>query len=92
MTKLTKPVHRVSNKSVRGRALVLTIAPSGAGDLIGIRQVRSKIQYVVKLDDLYRVAALWYGQKEAAAKREARRNGVSWRVARKAFVRANSIN
>lgn len=92
MTKLTKPVHRVTSKTIQGRALVLTIAPSGAGDLIGIRQVRSKIQYVVKLDDLYRVAALWYGQKEAAARREARRNGVSWRVARKAFVRANSIN
>lgn len=47
--------------------------------------------HVVALSDLYRMAALWHGGKEAQAKRAARRNGVSWRVARKQFIKENSI-
>lgn len=59
--------------------------------LIGLRLKGTRKQLVVQLSDVYRVAALWYGQKEAAAKREARKNGVSWRTARKAFIAKNSI-
>ena len=92
-TLLIKPVSRVTAKINRQRAVILTIAPCGAQDeaRIGVRLKGERTQYVVNLSDLYRVAALWHGQKEAAAKREARRAGIPWRRARVAFMKLNSI-
>ena len=93
MTKLTKPVSRVTNKNVGKRAVVLTIAPAGAQPeaLIGVRLQGQRTQYVVTLSDIYRVAAMWHGQKEAAAKRAARKNGIAWKIAKKQFIAANTI-
>ena len=93
LTLLIKPVSRVTAKIIRQRAVILTIAPCGAQDeaRIGVRLKGERTQYVVNLSDLYRVAALWHGQKEAAAKREARRAGIPWRRARVAFMKLNSI-
>lgn len=92
-TLLTKPVSRLTAKIIRQRAVILTIAPCGAQDeaRIGVRLKGERTQYVVNLSDLYRVAALWHGQKESAAKREARRAGIPWRRARVAFMKLNSI-
>lgn len=93
MTQLTKPIARVTRKMYSGREVIITIAPAGSQDeaLIGLRLRGQRHQYVVALSDLYRCAALWHGQKEAAAKRAARKNGVPWRVAKKEFNKANSI-
>lgn len=93
MTALTKPVRRLTRKAYNGKQVVVTIAPAGSQDeaLIGLRLSGQRTQYVVALSDLYRQAAVWHGQKEAAAKRLARKTGVPWRVARKAFLKANSI-
>jgi IS5 family transposase len=93
MTKLLKPVSRQTNKRVNGRPVVLTIAPCGSQDeaLIGVRLLGTRRQYVVRLSDVYRVAALWHGQKESSARRDARKCGVSWARARKAFYQQNSI-
>lgn len=93
MTALTKPVVRQTKREYGGKPIILTIAPAGAQDeaLIGLRLKGQRTQYVMALSDIYRQAALRYGQKEAQAKREARRNGVPWRTARRAFLRANSI-
>ena len=93
MTTLTKPISRLSAKKVSGLPVVVTLAPCGGQDeaLIGLRLLGQRTQYLVKLSDLYRVAALWHGQREVAAKREARRAGVPWRQARKTFIRLNSI-
>ena len=84
MTKLTKPVSRETTRSVGTRPIILTVAPSGSQNetLIGLRLKGRRTQYVVALSDLYRMAALWHGQKEAAAKRQARKDGVSWRAER----------
>lgn len=93
MTKLTKPVSRQTAKSVRGRAVIVTIAPCGSQSeaRIGFRLAGERRQYVALVSDLYREAARWHGQKETLARRAARREGIPWRLARKAFVAANSI-
>lgn len=92
-TKLTKPVSRETNKSIQSRNIIVTIAPAGnqSEALIGLRLKGRRTQYVVALSDIYRSAALWHGQKLARAKKDARKSGVSWRVAKKSFERQNSI-
>lgn len=92
-TELTKPVSRVTRKIVSRRPVIVTIAPCGAQDeaRVGFRLKGRQAQYVALVSDLYRVAALWHGQREALARREARRNGIPWRQARRAFVAANRI-
>jgi hypothetical protein len=93
MTPLNKPVSRVTRKTVSNRPVVLTIAPCGSQDeaRIGVRLLGTRTQYVCTLSDLYRVAALWHGQKEAAAKKQAKRDGIRWKFAKKKFVETNSI-
>lgn len=93
MTKLTKPVARETSKMYGSRNVIVTIAPAGSQSeaLIGLRLKGRRVQYVCALSDVYRMAALWHGQKEAAAKRAARKNGVPWNLARKQFLAANSI-
>lgn len=93
MTKLIKPVSRETNKCYGSRPVIVTLAPAGNENeaLIGLRLKGKRTQYVCALSDVYRMAALWYGQKEAAAKRAARKNGLSWRTAKKQFIAANSL-
>ncbi len=93
MTKLTKKVTRETNRKVGKRAVIVTLAPAGSQNeaLIGLRLKGTRTQYVCPLSDIYRMAALWHGQKEAAARRTARKNGVSWRTAKKDFARTNSL-
>lgn len=93
MSKLKKAVSRETSRTYKGRPVIVTLAPAGSQNeaLIGLRLKGTRTQYVVALSDIYRVAAMWHGQKEAAAKRAARRDGVSWRVAKKAFNAQNSI-
>lgn len=93
MTKLTSPVHRETAKTYGNRAVIVTLAPAGGQSeaLIGLRLKGKRTQYVVALSDVYRVAALWFGQKEAVARRIARKNGIPWKSARKQFLAANSI-
>lgn len=93
MTKLTKPVSRITGRRYGSRNIVVTLAPAGSQDeaLIGFRLQGKRTQYVCAVSDLYRMAALWHGQKEEAAKRKARKLGVPWPVARKQFNRQNSI-
>lgn len=92
-TTLTKPVTRETSKTVSGRNVIVTLAPCGAQSeaRIGLRLKGKRTQYVCALSDVYRMAALWHGQKEQAAKRAARKNGVSWRVAKKKFLADNTI-
>lgn len=87
-TKLTKPVSRETAKAYAGRNVIITIAPAGGSQaeaLIGLRLKGKRTQYVCALSDLYRMAALWHGQKEAAAKRAARKAGIPWKRAKKTF-------
>ena len=93
MTKLTKPVERETSKSYGSRNVIVTLAPAGGQSeaLIGLRLKGKRTQYVCALSDIYRLAALWHGQKEAAAKRAARKSGTPWKQARKQFIASNSI-
>jgi len=93
MTKLLKPVTRETSKLCGSTPIILTIAPAGAQSeaLIGMRLKGRRTQYVARLSDVYRMAALWHGQKEAAAKKAARKAGVSWKTAKRKFVAENSI-
>lgn len=92
-TKLTTPVSRESNRTVSGRPIIVTLAPCGSENeaRIGLRLKGNRLQYVVALSDVYRMAALTFGQKESRAKREARKAGIPWQRARKNFIAANSI-
>lgn len=91
MTTLSKPVARETAKHISGRAVIVTLAPAGSQSeaLIGLRLKGRRTQYVCALSDVYRMAALWHGQKEAAAKRAARKNGVPWKHAKKQFTTDN---
>jgi hypothetical protein len=93
MTNLLKPVSRRTAKYIGSRPVIVTLAPAGSQSeaLIGLRLLGKRTQYVVALSDVYRNAAMHYGQKEAKAKREARKLGVPWRIARKQFIKDNSI-
>lgn len=93
MTKLIKPVSRETSKLCGKRAVIVTLAPCGGQSeaRIGFRLKGERTQYVCLVSDLYRLAALWHGQKEAAAKRAARKAGIPWRQAKRHFVTANSI-
>lgn len=92
-TQLTKPVSRVTAKTYKNKPVIITIAPCGSQEeaRIGLRLKGERTQYVVLLSDVYRVAALWYGQRENAAKRAARKAGIPWRTARKQFIQENTI-
>jgi hypothetical protein len=93
-TKLTKPVTRETLKTSNGRNILLTIAPAGSQSeaLIGMRLKGTRAQIVVALSDVYRMGCLWYGQKIAKAKKEAKQNGIPWRTAKKTFDAANRID
>ncbi len=93
MTQLAKPVSRQTAKRIGKRHVIITVAPCGSQEeaRIGLRLKGTRTQYVVLLSDLYRLAALWHGQKEATAKRTARKNGVPWKSAKKQFIAANSL-
>jgi len=84
MTELNKPISRVTRRRYRDKPVVVTLAPLGSEDeaLIGLRLLGERTQYIVRLSDLYRIAALWHGQREAQARREARRQGIPWRDAK----------
>ena len=92
-TPLTKPVSRLTAKKYGARNVIITIAPAGAQSeaLIGLRLEGKRTQYVCALSDIYRLAAMWHGQKEKAAKAAARKSGTPWSSAKKQFVAANRI-
>lgn len=93
MTKLSKPIARETGKVISSRAVIVTLAPCGnqSEALIGLRLKGKRTQYVCALSDVYRMAALWHGQKEAKARKAAKTAGVPWKTAKREFARANSI-
>ncbi len=93
MTPLTKPVTRLTAKCYNNRPVVFTIAPAGSQSeaLISLRLLGKRTNYLIALSDVYRQAALVHGQKEAAARKAARKNGVPWKRAKKEFFKANQI-
>ena len=93
MTPLTKPVSRLTAKTISRRQVIITIAPAGSQSeaLISLRLKGTRTQYVCALSDVYRMAALWHGQKLAAAKRNARKTGTPWRIAKRDFDKTNRL-
>jgi hypothetical protein len=94
-TLLHKPISRETNKDFGhyGRKIIVTLAPGTdtRDDLIGLRLKGTRQQLIGRLSDIYRVLAQWHGAKLATAKKEARRNGVPWRSAKKQFNIGNRI-
>lgn len=92
-TPLTKSISRETLKTVSGRNVIVTLGPAGSQSeaLIGLRLKGKRTQYVCALSDVYRTAALWHGQKEHRARKEARKNGIPWRLAKKEFFKQNRI-
>lgn len=94
-TALTKPVCRVTPNRYSGRQIILTIAPAGGAQAETILELRLKgtrTGYTLALSDLYRLGALWHGQKEKRARSEARKAGIPWREAKRRFARSNRIS
>lgn len=92
-TELSKPVTRRTAKVVKGRPVLITIAPAGsqAEALIGLRLSGCRTEYIVPVSWLYVMAAMQHGQKEARAKKEARKMGIPWKTAKKQFDANNRI-
>ncbi len=93
MTKLLTPVSRETAKCIDSRPVILTIAPCGSQSeaRVILRLKGRRTQYACTLSDVYRIAALWHGQKEAAARKAARKSGIPWKQAKRQFNQANSI-
>lgn len=93
MTPLTKPVSRITANRYAGRPIVVTLGPCGgqSESLIELRLLGRRTAYILKLSDCFRLAALWHGQAEAKAKRDARRMGIPWRKAKRAFLDSRRI-
>lgn len=96
MTTLLKPVSRVTARNFKHykRPLAITLIPGTEtrDDLIAFRLKGTRAAIPARVVDLYTMAALWYGQKMATAKRQARKDGVPWAKARKQFLRDNKIS
>lgn len=93
MTKLDKPVSRETARQFSRRNVIVTMAPCGSQSeaLIGFRLKGTRTQYVCTVSSLYQMAAMWHGNKEKSAKREARKLGIPWKQAKKKFVAENTI-
>lgn len=93
MTRLTKPVSRLTAKESKGRPIVITIAPlqNERDALIGLRLRGTRQEYVIPVSAIWVYAAMRHGQREQAARKAARKDGVPWRRARVKFLRDNSI-
>jgi len=93
MTKLSKKISRETNRFVGKHPVIVTLAPAGSENeaLIGLRLKGRRTTYVCALSDVFRMAALNYGLKMKKAKREARKNGISWCIAKKVFDAQNKI-
>lgn len=93
MTKLITPVSRETKKQYQGRPVIVTLAPAGSNPeaLVALRLKGQRTQYVLTVSDLYRLGALWHGQREAAARKRARRDGIPWREAKRQFDQANRL-
>lgn len=93
MTELTSPVRRLTKAKYGKRRVVVALAPAGATDdaFIVFRLIGKRTQYVTSVSTLYRIAALWHGNKVQSAKRSARKEGIPWRTAKKQFERDNRI-
>src|SRR6187551_3161261 len=92
-TKLNKPVRRETAKEYNRRPIIVTIAPCGAQSeaLLGLRLKGTRTEYIMRISDVWIQAALQYGNRLKAAKREARKSGTPWRQAKKHFERQNRI-
>ena len=92
-TKLSTPVSRETANKYHGRPVIVTLAPAGSlsETLLGLRLKGKRTQYVLTLSDCYRMAAMWHGNAEKAARRQARKNGVPWATAKKQFIQQHSI-
>ena len=92
-TKLNSAVHRETNRRYQGRNIIVTLAPVGLESeaLIGFRLKGKRTQYICAVSALYTIAAMWHGQKLATAKKQARKDGISWRTAKKSFDKNNRI-
>lgn len=88
MTRLEKEISRQTQKEVRGKPIVITLIPGTdkREPMIALRLKGERLEYRGTLSDLYRVLALWHGNAERNARREAKKNGVPWRTARKQFL------
>jgi hypothetical protein len=76
------------------KPIVLTLVPGNdtREELIAFRLKGTRETMLARVADLYRMAALWHGAKMHQARREARKAGEPWRMARKRFLKANQIS
>jgi hypothetical protein len=84
MTALTSTVFRVVN--IGAKRFVFGIHPNVKESMVSIREMGRRVGYVLPVSTVRVHAALAYGRAEAAAKREARKNGVPWRFAKRVFL------
>lgn len=68
-TALSKPVKRTGSVPVYGRTLVVTLYP---GDVIGLRQSKTRKEYVLPLGHVYSLAVKHEVARARAEKRKSK--------------------
>jgi hypothetical protein len=93
MTRLTAPIRRLTKAKYGKRQIVVVLAPAGTSNdaLIAFRPQGQRTQYLTSVSTMFRLAALWHGNKESIARRAARKAGIPWRIAKKQFAADNTI-
>lgn len=91
-TQLNKPISRETAKRVNGRNVIVVLEPLGSESeaRFYFRLKGKRTFYPLLLSDAWRYAALNYANREKAARKSARTNGIPWKRAKKDFARANS--
>lgn len=84
MTSLNYTFFRVGR--IGPKKYAIGLHPHTPETLLSIREFGKRVGYVLPLSALRVHAALSFGRAEQASKREARKNGVPWRVARRVFL------
>lgn len=84
MTELSATVFRVVR--IGGKRYVLGLHPGVTEASVSIRELGRRVGYNVPVSRVRIEGALAFGRAEQTAKREARKSGTPWRIARKSFL------
>ena len=90
--KLTGILTRETDETYNGTPIVLSVSNMRkGGTALQLRLKGTQVRYIIALSELLIYMALNHGLKEANARRDARRNHISWKVARREFQKQNDI-
>jgi hypothetical protein len=93
MTRLQKTVWRETAATYQGREVQIGLAPLGSqpDGMLALKLKGRRTQFLLRVSDVFRMGALWHGNKERQAKAAARKAGIPWKRAKRDFDKENKI-